>query len=120
MAALLRPPGGGVVEERDHGGRQRSGVDRIDRAALASTVYADTVTPLYSLMPAALAGAKPVFQTTYGAPDVATARATLAAAGVTTPVARDAWYTPTHYGPEEAADLGEIRRQLEAAARDDT
>ena len=26
----------------------------IDRAALASTVYADTVTPLYSLMPAAL------------------------------------------------------------------
>ncbi|MDA0159835.1 ABC transporter substrate-binding protein [Solirubrobacter ginsenosidimutans] len=87
----------------------------IDRAALARTVYADTVTPLYSLLPAALYGAKPVFQTTYGAPSVANAQATLAAAGITTPVALDAWYTPTHYGPEEAADLGEIRRQLEAS-----
>ena len=87
----------------------------IDRAALASTVYADTVTPLYSLLPAALLGAKPAFQTTYGAPSVANAQATLAAAGITTPVALDAWYTPTHYGPEEAAGLGEIRRQLEAS-----
>ena len=87
----------------------------IDRAALASTVYADTVTPLYSLMPAGLYGAKPAFQTAYGAPDVAKAKAILAAAGITAPVTLDAWYTPTHYGPEEAADLGEIRRQLEAS-----
>lgn len=87
----------------------------VDRAALASTVYADTVTPLYSLLPAALYGAKPAFQTTYGAPDVAKAQALLAAAGITTPVALDAWHTPTRYGPEEAAALGEIRRQLEAS-----
>jgi peptide/nickel transport system substrate-binding protein len=87
----------------------------IDRAALASTVYADTVTPLYSLLPASLYGAKPAFQTMYGAPSVASAQAILAAAGVTAPVALDAWYTPTHYGPEEAADLGEIGRQLEAS-----
>ena len=87
----------------------------IDRAALASTVYADTVTPLYSLLPAALYGAKPAFQTMYGAPNVANAQATLAAAGITPPVALDTWYTPTHYGPDEAADLGEIRRQLEAS-----
>ena len=60
-------------------------------------------------------GAKPVFQTAYGAPNVANAQAILAAAGITTPVALDAWYTPTHYGPEEAAGLGEIRRQLEAS-----
>jgi peptide/nickel transport system substrate-binding protein len=87
----------------------------VDRAALASTVYADTVTPLYSLLPAGLHAAKPAFQTAYGAPDVAKARAILAAAGITAPVALDAWYTPTHYGPEEAAYLGEIRRQLEAS-----
>jgi peptide/nickel transport system substrate-binding protein len=30
-------------------------------------------------------------------------------------VALDAWYTPTHYGSEEEAGLGEIRRQLEAS-----
>jgi peptide/nickel transport system substrate-binding protein len=66
-------------------------------------------------LPAALYGAKPAFQTTYGAPNVANARAILAAAGITAPVALDAWYTPTHYGPEEEADLGEIRRQLEAS-----
>jgi peptide/nickel transport system substrate-binding protein len=87
----------------------------IDREALAGTVYAGTVTPLYSLMPAALYGAKPAFQTAYGAPNVANARATLAAAGITAPVALDAWYTPTHYGAEEQADLSEIRRQLEAS-----
>jgi peptide/nickel transport system substrate-binding protein len=62
----------------------------IDREALAGTVYASTVTPLYSLMPAALYGAKPAFQTAYGAPNVANARATLAAAGITAPVALDA------------------------------
>ena len=73
------------------------------------------MTPLYSLMPAALYGAKPAFRTTYGAPNAANARAILAAAGITAPVALDAWYTPTHYGPEEDADLGEIRRQLEAS-----
>jgi peptide/nickel transport system substrate-binding protein len=73
------------------------------------------VTPLYSLLPAGIYGTKPVFQTAYGAPSVENARATLAAAGVTTPVALDAWYTPTHYGPEEAAGLAEIRRQLEAS-----
>ena len=87
----------------------------IDRPALASTVYADTVKPLYSLLPAALLGAKPVFQTVYGAPSVANAQATLAAAGIVTPVALDAFYTPTHYGPEEAAALSEIRRQLDAS-----
>ncbi|WP_028066132.1 ABC transporter substrate-binding protein [Solirubrobacter soli] len=87
----------------------------IDRAALASTVYADTVTPLYSLLPAALYGAKPAFQTTYGAPNVANAQATLAAAGITTPVALEAWYTPAQYGPEEAAGTAEIRRQLESS-----
>ncbi|MDA0172156.1 ABC transporter substrate-binding protein [Solirubrobacter taibaiensis] len=87
----------------------------IDRPALASTVYADTVKPLYSLLPEALLGAKPVFQTVYGAPNVANAQATLAAAGIATPVTLDAFYTPSRYGPEEAAALGEIRRQLEAS-----
>jgi peptide/nickel transport system substrate-binding protein len=87
----------------------------IDRAALAAAPYAGTVTPLYSLLPAGLFGARPAFQTRYGAPDVAKARAILAAAGVAAPVALDAGYTPTHYGPEEAAAMAELRRQLEAS-----
>lgn len=87
----------------------------IDRAALARTAYADTVTPLYSLVPATIAGAKPAFLDTYGAPSVASAQALLAAAGVSIPVTLDAWYTPARYGPEEAAAMEEIRRQLEAS-----
>jgi peptide/nickel transport system substrate-binding protein len=87
----------------------------VDRAALARTAYADTVTPLFSLMPAAFDGAVPAFRTAYGAPDVARARAILAAAGISAPVALDAWYTPSRYGLEEAAAADELRRQLEAS-----
>jgi peptide/nickel transport system substrate-binding protein len=86
----------------------------VDRSALASAAYADTVTPLHSMVPAAVPGAKPSFQAIYGAPDAEHARRLLAAAGLTPPVALDAWYTPSRYGPEEQAGMAEIRRQLEA------
>jgi peptide/nickel transport system substrate-binding protein len=87
----------------------------IDRQAIATNVYKDTVKPLYSTVPAAFPGAKESFKDAYGDPDPAKAKAILAAAGVSTPVTLDGWYTPTHYGPVEVDLWNEIKRQLESS-----
>ncbi|MGF1428734.1 ABC transporter substrate-binding protein [Kitasatospora sp. LaBMicrA B282] len=58
----------------------------VDRDAIASTVYADTVQPLYSLIPQGIAGHNTAFFDKYGQPDAAKAKAILAAAKITTPV----------------------------------
>ena len=87
----------------------------IDRDAIATNVYKDTVKPLYSTVPAALPGAKESFKDAFGDPDPAKAKAILEEAGVTTPVELDGWYTPTHYGPVEVDLWNEIKRQLEAS-----
>jgi peptide/nickel transport system substrate-binding protein len=87
----------------------------IDRQAIATNVYKDTVKPLYSTVPAALPGAKESFKDAFGDPDPAKAKADLEAAGITTPVELDGWYTPTHYGPVEVDLWNEIKRQLEAS-----
>ena len=87
----------------------------IDRQAIATNVYKDTVTPLYSTVPAALPGHKDSFKDAFGDPDPAKAKQILADAGITTPVALDGWYTPTHYGPVEVDLWNEIKRQLEAS-----
>jgi peptide/nickel transport system substrate-binding protein len=85
----------------------------IDRQAIATNVYKDTVKPLYSTIPAALPGAKESFKDAFGDPDPAKAKAILEEAGVSTPVELDGWYTPTHYGPVEVDLWNEIKRQLE-------
>jgi peptide/nickel transport system substrate-binding protein len=85
----------------------------IDRQAIATNVYKDTVKPLYSTVPAALPGAKESFKDAFGDPDPAKAKALLEEAGITTPVELDGWYTPTHYGPVEVDLWNEIKRQLE-------
>jgi peptide/nickel transport system substrate-binding protein len=87
----------------------------IDRQAIATNVYKDTVTPLYSTVPAALPGAKASFKDAYGDPDPDKAKQILADAGITTPIELDGWYTPTHYGPVEVDLWNEIKRQLEAS-----
>jgi len=87
----------------------------IDRQAIATQVYKDTVSPLYSTLPHAVAGAKESFKDAFGDPDPAKAKQILADAGVTTPVSLDGWYTPTHYGPVEVDLWNEIKRQLEAS-----
>ncbi len=87
----------------------------IDRQAIATNVYHDTVTPLYSTVPAALPGHKDSFKDAYGDPDPDKAKQILADAGITTPVNLDGWYTPTHYGPVEVDLWNEIKRQLEAS-----
>src|SRR5699024_11435170 len=71
----------------------------IDRQAIASQVYNNTVKPLYSMVPAGLHGHVPAFKTEYGAhPNVAKAKKTLKQAGVSTPVNLQLWWTPSHYG----------------------
>jgi peptide/nickel transport system substrate-binding protein len=87
----------------------------IDRQSIATQVYKDTVTPLYSTVPAALPGHKDSFKDAFGDPDPAKAKQILADAGVQTPVSLDGWYTPTHYGPVEVDLWNEIKRQLEAS-----
>jgi peptide/nickel transport system substrate-binding protein len=87
----------------------------LDRQAIATNVYKDTVKPLYSTVPAALPGAKESFKDAYGEPDPAKAKQILADAGVQTPISLDGWYTPTHYGPVEVDLWNEIKRQLEGS-----
>lgn len=86
----------------------------IDRNQIAQSDYNGTVAPLYSMVPDALAGHIDAFKTAYGsAPDPAKAKATLAKAGVTTPVPLDLWWTPSHYGETSADMYTSIQRQLD-------
>lgn len=88
----------------------------IDRQQIAKEDYNNTVTPLYSMVPSALAGHIDAFKTAYGAaPDAAKAKATLQKAGVTTPVPLTLWYTPSHYGATSADMYTTIQRQLQAS-----
>jgi peptide/nickel transport system substrate-binding protein len=88
----------------------------IDRQQIAQSVYNGTVTPLYSMVPDALAGHVDAFKTAYGAnPDPAKAKQLLQTAGVTTPVTLDLWWTPSHYGETSADMYTSIKRQLEAS-----
>jgi peptide/nickel transport system substrate-binding protein len=81
------------------------------RQTIANRVYHGSVQPLYSMVPAGLPGHTDAFAQMYGrAPSVAKARAVLKAAGVTTPVKIDIWWTPSHYGDASADEYAEIQR----------
>jgi peptide/nickel transport system substrate-binding protein len=83
------------------------------RQTIANRVYHGYVQPLYSMVPAGLPGHIDVFSTVYGrTPSIAKAKAVLKAAGVTTPVPIDIWWTPTHYGDASADEYAEIQRAL--------
>ncbi|MGV8966448.1 MAG: ABC transporter substrate-binding protein [Cellulomonas sp.] len=87
----------------------------IDRQEIATSVYKDTYTPLYSYVPSGLPGAATPFKDIYGTtPDVAAATKVLAEAGVTTPVALNLQYNPDHYGTSSDAEYNAVKRQLEA------
>ncbi|MGK4578676.1 ABC transporter substrate-binding protein [Kitasatospora sp. HPMI-4] len=58
----------------------------VDRKALARDAYAETVDPLYSLIPAGITGHNTAFFDKYGDPDVGKAKQILAGAKVQTPV----------------------------------
>jgi peptide/nickel transport system substrate-binding protein len=92
--------------------------DTIDRAEIATQVYKDTYTPLYSYVPAGLTGANESLKGLYGdgkgGPDVAKAKATLEAAGITEPVTLNIQYSNDHYGPSSGDEYALIKDQLES------
>lgn len=87
----------------------------IDRDAIADTVFAGTVTPLYSQNPPGFLGATEAFDTMYGSPDLDAARAYLADSGYdeNNKLTLDLWYPPEHYGASTAAWMEVIKQQLE-------
>jgi peptide/nickel transport system substrate-binding protein len=88
----------------------------IDRDALIQNVYQGTATPLYSIIPAGIAGHNTAFFDTYGArPSQARAAAALRADGVTGKVKLTLWSTPSRYGPATDEELQAIAGQLNAS-----
>lgn len=91
----------------------------IDRQQLASQVYQDSYTPLFSYVPAGLTGATESLKELYGdgqgAPDPEKAAQILEAAGVTTPVTIKLQYSPDHFGASSADEYALIKDQLESS-----
>ena len=98
---------------------RQAAADLIDRKELASQVYKDTYTPLYSFVPAGLTGATESLKSLYGdgngGPDAAKAKSVLEAAGVTVPVKLDLQYNTDHYGPGSADEYALVKDQLESS-----
>lgn len=93
--------------------------DTVDRAAIGKDVYKGTYAPAYSMVPDALANAKPSFKSVYGdgkgGPSVEKAKKVLEDAGVKTPVKLDIEYSPDHYGKSSGDEYAAIKQQLEAS-----
>ncbi|BAU82133.1 oligopeptide ABC transporter, periplasmic oligopeptide-binding protein oppA [Streptomyces laurentii] len=87
----------------------------VDREALVQNVYKSTATPLYSIVPAGIAGHNTAFYDTYGSPDRAKAEKALRAAGITDKVKLTLWSTPSRYGPATDQELKAIAEQLNAS-----
>ncbi|BAJ32412.1 MULTISPECIES: ABC transporter substrate-binding protein [Kitasatospora] len=82
----------------------------IDRKALSHDVYAGTVQPLYSVVPAGLAGHNTAFFDKYGEPDPAKAKKILNNAHVTTPVKLNLTWSRARAG---AGEMNAVKEQLE-------
>ena len=93
--------------------------DVVDRSEIADQVYKGTYTPLYSYVPDGLTGATESLKGLYGdgsgKPDVAKAKASLAAAGVATPITLNLQYNTDHYGPGSSDEYALIKDQLDAS-----
>jgi peptide/nickel transport system substrate-binding protein len=91
--------------------------DLVDRDEISEQVYKGTYTPLYSYVPEGFSGATEALKGLYGdgdgGPDADKAKATLEAAGVTTPVALSLQYSPDHYGPSSGDEYALVKSQLE-------
>ncbi len=96
---------------------RQAAADLVDRQAIATDVYKDTYSPLYSYVPQGLAGANEALKDMYGdgngKPDAAKAKATLEAAGLTTPVTLNLQYNGDHYGPSSGDEYAAVKAQLE-------
>ncbi|PPL14225.1 ABC transporter substrate-binding protein [Microterricola pindariensis] len=93
--------------------------DLVDRQEIATQVFKDTYTPLYSYVPTGLTGAIEPLKSLYGdgngAPDADKAAATLTTAGVTTPVELNLQYVSERYGPSWGDAYALIKDQLESS-----
>ncbi|MFD7705454.1 ABC transporter substrate-binding protein [Streptomyces caelestis] len=88
----------------------------IDRDALVRDVHQGTASPLYSIVPAGIAGHDTAFFDTYGArPSRAEAAAALEEEGITGKVKLTLWSTPSRYGPATDQELKAIAGQLNAS-----
>jgi peptide/nickel transport system substrate-binding protein len=97
---------------------RQAAADLIDRQAIATQVYKNTYTPLYSYVPDGLTGAITPLKSLYGdgngGPSLDKAKATLSAAGVTLPVKLNLQYVADgHYGPSSADEYALVKSQLE-------
>ncbi|MFI7502096.1 ABC transporter substrate-binding protein [Streptomyces sp. NPDC049687] len=97
-------------------GVRRAIAHLIDREALIRDVYQGTADPLYSIVPAGIAGHNTAFFDRYGAhPSRAKAAAALQDEGITGKVKLTLWSTPTRYGPATDQELKAIAAQLNAS-----
>ncbi|MER7150971.1 ABC transporter substrate-binding protein [Streptomyces lydicus] len=86
----------------------------INRSDLVRNVYSYTGDPLFSMVPTGLTGHINSFFNKYGNPSVATARKTLQAANITTPVKFTLAYTTNHYGSSTVKEVRALQSQLNA------
>ncbi|MGW7131949.1 ABC transporter substrate-binding protein [Streptomyces bobili] len=97
-------------------GVRRAIAHLIDREALITDVYQGTADPLYSIIPAGIAGHNTAFFDRYGAsPSRTEAAAALEEEGITDKVALTLWSTPSRYGPATDQELKAIAAQLNAS-----
>jgi len=98
---------------------RQSIADLIDRDAISEDVYKGTFTPLYSYVPAGLAGANEALMDQYGdgsgQPDPDKAAERLEAAGITTPVELNIQYVAERYGPSSSDEYAVIKDSLESS-----
>ncbi|MEV6197099.1 ABC transporter substrate-binding protein [Streptomyces sp. NPDC051920] len=85
----------------------------VDRSAIIHNVYQDTVDPLYSMVPAGLAGHTTGYFDQYGSPSPSKARKILHDAGIDERVPLTLWYTTDRYGSETGPEFQELKRQLD-------
>ncbi|MBP6684844.1 MAG: peptide ABC transporter substrate-binding protein [Leucobacter sp.] len=97
---------------------RQAAADLIDRSKIASQVYKDTFTPLFSPVAQGFTGATESFKEQYGdkqgGADSAAAKARLEAAGIELPVTLQLQYNPDHYGDASAEEYALVKQQLEA------
>ncbi|MFJ4781407.1 ABC transporter substrate-binding protein [Streptomyces sp. NPDC088762] len=85
----------------------------VDREALVKDVYAGTASPLYSIVPAGIAGhTTPFFDRYGGSPQPEKAKAVLKAAGINGKIKLTLYSTPSRYGPSTDQQFQVIAKQL--------
>ena len=91
----------------------------VDRDELASKVYKNTYTPMYSFIPDGLTSHSDTLKSAYGdgngKPSTDKAKKVLSDAGVKTPVDLKLQYNPDHYGSSSADEYAAIKSQLESS-----